>query len=83
VREGSPSHGSSLPKVFDHGNDHEELEDYHSDLHLRKFSALCDQFQEFTIGKVGTWAYIVHYKQPFASYPILLPKTIRLATCSL
>jgi len=42
------------------------------------------QIQEkFTTGKVGTWAYIVHYKQPLASYLILLPKTIRLATCSL
>ena len=39
--------------------------------------------KEFIKGKVGTWAYIVHYKQPFASYPILLPKIIRLATCSL
>ena len=24
------------------------------------------------IGKVGTWAYIVHYRQPFAFYLILL-----------
>lgn len=39
--------------------------------------------KKFTNGKVGTWAYIVHYKQPFAFYPILLPKTIRLATYSL
>jgi len=39
--------------------------------------------KEFTNEKVGTWAYIVYYKQPFASYLILLPKTIRLATYSL
>ena len=39
--------------------------------------------KEFTNEKVGTWAYIAYYKQPFAFYPILLLKTIRLAAYSL
>ena len=38
-------HTAPLPKTFGHDNDHEELEDYYSDLYLQKPSALCDQFQ--------------------------------------